>query len=59
MIGLSDFRVLLGAAGEELSDQEVKRIRDVEYGIADAMFESWLRERNAQVFQEPNPSDQL
>lgn len=49
MIGLSEFRKLLGPTAEGFSDAKVERIREVEYGIADAMFERWLRKRNAQV----------
>lgn len=47
MIDLVEFRQLLGPAAHELSDKEVERIRDVEYGFADAIFEMWLRDRNA------------
>ena len=46
MIDLVEFRQLLGPAGRDLSDEEVERIREVEYGLADAIFERWLRRRN-------------
>lgn len=46
MIDLVEFRQLLGPAARELSDKEVERIREVEYGFADAIFERWLRRRN-------------
>lgn len=46
MIDLVKFRQLLGPAGRELSDMEVERIREVEHGFADAIFEMWLRDRN-------------
>lgn len=47
MIPLHEFITLLGPAAAGLTDAEIERIRDVEYGFADAIFEMWLRERNA------------
>lgn len=47
MIDLVKFRQLLGPEASDLSEKEIKRIRDVEYGFADAIFEMWLRDRNA------------
>lgn len=49
MIDLDTFRELLGSTAEHFSDEEVERIREVEYGLADAIFDRWLRKRNAQV----------
>lgn len=46
MIDLVKFKQLLGPAGRELPDVEVERIREVEYGFANAIFEMWLRDRN-------------
>lgn len=45
MIPLQEFRKLLNTK-EHLSDAQVERIREVEYGFADAIFEMWLRDRN-------------
>jgi cytochrome c oxidase assembly factor CtaG len=49
MIDLLKFRQLLGEAGKLMTDEEVERVRAIEYGFADAIFEIWLRKRNAQV----------
>ena len=46
MISLPDFRELLGEAGHELTDEQVERVREIEYGLADAIFDQWLRKRN-------------
>lgn len=51
MIDLSAFRTLLGPAAENLTDEEIERIREVEYGMADAIFDRWLRKRNAHAGQ--------
>lgn len=46
MIDLIKFRQLLGPIAHDLSDEEVERIRETEYGLVDAIFERWLRKRN-------------
>ena len=46
MMDLAEFRKVLGPAGENMPDAEVLRIRQIEYGLADAIFEQWLRKRN-------------
>lgn len=46
MIGLPEFKELLGEEAVSLTDTEVERIRDLEYQIADALFEDWLRQRS-------------
>jgi hypothetical protein len=46
MIPLHDFKNLLGVASADLTDEEIERIREVEYGLADAIFERWLRKHN-------------
>lgn len=52
MIDSVTFRKLLGSEGSTLSDKEVERIRDLEDGFADAIFEMWLRNRYTQSLQE-------
>lgn len=47
MFDLIEFRKLLGPLADGLTDAEVKRIRDLEYGFASAIFDSWLRKRNS------------
>lgn len=46
MIGLLKFRELLGQAAHGLTDEDIEHIREIEYGLADAIFEAWLHERN-------------
>jgi hypothetical protein len=47
MISLDEFKKLLGKAAAGLSDAEIESIRELEYRIADATFDIWLRERNS------------
>jgi hypothetical protein len=39
MLSIAETKKLLGAAGEKLSDAEIKRIRDVEDQLAEILFE--------------------
>ena len=52
MISLVEFKQLLSPAARALSDKEIERIREVEYGFADAIFEMWLRDRRTQSAEE-------
>jgi hypothetical protein len=47
VISLDEFKKLLGTAADGLSDAEIEKIRELEYRIADATFDIWLRERNS------------
>jgi len=47
MFDLIEFRRILGSHADNLTDKEVKRIMDIGYGFADAIFELWLGERNS------------
>lgn len=53
MIALDEFKKLLGNAAEGLSDAEIESIRELEYRIADAVFDVWLRERNSSPQKRP------
>lgn len=46
MIGLLEFKELLGEEAANLTDAEVERIRELEYLIADTLFEDWLNQRS-------------
>ena len=47
MLTIQNFRELLPEPDRSnLSDAEVKRIRDIGYGFADAIFDKWIKERN-------------
>jgi hypothetical protein len=46
MIPLEEFKKLLSPEGKALPDVEVERVREVEHGFANAIFEMWLRDRN-------------
>lgn len=48
MLSIEEIRALL-PKDRTFTDEEVERIREVEYGLADAIFEKWLRERNAKA----------
>lgn len=47
MIDLVEFKKMLSPAARVLSDKEIERIREIEHGFADAIFEMWLRDRGA------------
>jgi hypothetical protein len=47
MISLGEFKKLLGKAAEGLTDAEIEGIRALEYRVADATFDIWLRDRNS------------
>ena len=47
LISLSEYRKLLGAAAEGLSDERITQMRDVEVRLVDIMIEFWLRRRNS------------
>ena len=47
MFDLIEFRELLGPQADGLSNAEVKRIMNIGYGFADAIFNVWLAERNS------------
>lgn len=46
-ITLEEFKVLLGAAIEYLSEEEVATIYETQHAFANALFEKWLRYRNS------------
>lgn len=46
MIAIPEFKKLLGTLGERLTDDEVKRLYDMEIIIADAIFDQWVQETN-------------
>jgi hypothetical protein len=47
VIPLPEFKKLLGPAGENLSDEEILRIRELQYRLAGIIFELWLSRRQA------------
>ena len=46
MIPVDKFRDLLGKEAKGMTDKEIEKVRDLEYQVADAVFDLWLRERN-------------
>lgn len=46
MISFDEFKKLLGPAADGLSDADIEHIRDIEYRLADIVFDDWLRKRN-------------
>ena len=53
MISLPEFRKLLSPAADALSDEEVGRIREAEYQLAEVIFEFWLRKKNSRASDMP------
>jgi len=58
-LSLAEFKELLGSFGETLTDEQIRWLYDAEYKLADAMFEWWLRKRNApkQIADKPEKED--
>lgn len=54
MIPVDKFRDLLGEEADGLTNKQIEEIRDLEYRIADAVFDLWLRERNS--YPPPTPA---
>jgi hypothetical protein len=46
MISLDEFKKLLGPTAETLTDEEIVKIREMEYRLGDIIFDAWLRQRN-------------
>ncbi|EKD24128.1 MAG: hypothetical protein ACD_81C00100G0004 [uncultured bacterium] len=46
MISITDFKNLLGAYGERLTEEQVRQLYDWEYRMADAIFDQWLERNN-------------
>lgn len=42
MIPLDKFKKLLGATGENMTDDEIKKVRDLQYQLVDLLFDSWV-----------------
>jgi len=41
MLPLPHFKTLLGSLGERMTDEQVRRVYDMEKKIADAIFDQW------------------
>jgi hypothetical protein len=46
MISLAECRKILGAAGRDLTDSELERLRQELYGLADIAVTNFLAKRN-------------
>ena len=46
MIPLPDFKNLLGKYAESLNEEQIKQLQNMEYQIADAIFDQWLKKHN-------------
>jgi len=42
MIPLDKFKKLLGTTGENMTDDEIKKVRDLQYQLVDLLFDSWV-----------------
>jgi hypothetical protein len=45
MIGLPEFKKLMGEETNGLTDQEIEEIRDAQYKAAELAFEFWQRDK--------------
>ena len=42
MIPLDKYKKLLGETGESMTDEEIKKVRDLQYQLVDILFDSWV-----------------
>lgn len=47
MLTIKQIRNKLPDKGKDLSDEEVAKLRDTMYGLANVFFDMWLKKRNA------------
>ncbi|MDD3531026.1 MAG: hypothetical protein PHV99_00290 [Candidatus Pacebacteria bacterium] len=52
MIDLVEFKQLLSPEVRALPEKEIERIRELQYGFANAIFEMWLRDRHTSSIEE-------
>ena len=46
MLSLSEFKKALGPVADQLSEDEITKLRDLQYRLADVIFDRWLREQS-------------
>lgn len=51
-INIIEFKNRFGESFSPLTEEEIARIHEIEYAIADVLFEKWLRKRNTQTLEE-------
>lgn len=49
MVPLAKFKELLGYEAKGMTDEEIEKIRDAQYGFARLAFEKWAKEKNLKV----------
>lgn len=49
MLTFDEFKKSLGDEVDGVTDAEIEELRVIGYQFADAVFEQWLRKRNARV----------
>lgn len=45
MIPFSEYKELLGAEAEGMTDEQIKELRDDQYAFAQLAFDSWLKKK--------------
>jgi hypothetical protein len=58
-MSLTEFKKLIGPLTETLTEEQIEWLYNAEYTFADAIFEWWLRKRNApkQIDDDPRKED--
>lgn len=44
MIPFNKFKTILGKSGSQMTDEEIKQLRDFQDKLADSLFDFWLDE---------------
>ena len=57
MIPLSEFKKALGPIADQLTDDEIKKIRDLQDRLADIIFDRWIKEKSKQKNRTQNNDD--
>jgi hypothetical protein len=47
MIPFEDYKRLLGSSAQDMKDEEIERLRNLQYQWADMIFDTWIKGKNS------------
>lgn len=47
MISFEDYKRLLGSSAQDMKDEEIERLRNLHYQLADMIFDTWIKGKNS------------
>ena len=57
MTSIDTYRQILGSDGDDLTDEQLRTLRETNIQLADILFELWLKERNTQAQPESTETE--